>query len=90
MDSKTANRGKKEFEREGSERVMLEREKRQNRRKQGWPDAGKDTGLGGEQKVNTVVRQKWMPIKQLNTLERKQRLSKQGRSVSGKTGQPNS
>ena len=47
---KTCNRGKKDFEEEGSESVMLELEKQLNRGKQGWPDTGKGTGHGGVKK----------------------------------------
>ena len=32
--------------------MMLEKEKQQNRGKQGWPDAGNVTGHGGDKKVH--------------------------------------
>ena len=65
---KTANRGKKDFEEEESESVMLEQEKQQNREKEGWPDTGKGTGHGGDKKVNTLNSHKWTPIEQPNSL----------------------
>ena len=36
--------------------MMLDKEKQQNRGKQGWPDAGKGTGHGGDKKVITLDR----------------------------------
>ena len=58
---------KKKGAREGSGSVMLDKEKQQNRGKQGWPDAGKGTGHGGDKKVITLDRHKWMPIEQPNS-----------------------
>ena len=57
----------KDFEEGGRESVMLEKEKQQNRGKQGWPDAGNVTGHGGDKKVNVLDRHKWMPIEQPNS-----------------------
>ena len=48
--------------------MMLDKEKQQNRGKQGWPDAGKGKGIqgmhGGDKKVITLDRHEWMPIEQ--------------------------
>ena len=63
MDSEESQRygGKKDFQEGGSESVMLDKEKQQERGKQGWPDAGKGTGHGGDKKVIALDRHKWMP-----------------------------
>ena len=51
-----------EFEEGESESVMLDKEKHQNRGKQGWPDTGKGTGHRENKKVITLDWHKWMPI----------------------------
>ena len=46
---------------------MPDKEKHQNRGKQGWPDAGEGTGHGEDKKVIKLDWHKWMPIEQPNS-----------------------